>query len=252
MRNKRIIFILVILFGIMFIFKNEEPIKASNLVSQKTTTNIFGDILGKTMIYDDGKIEIEYKYGLKKVDISYCNKETNCSELANYYYLNVLDSTEEEPHKNSNLDGLELFDYKIKLSKPGEYFVKVDVYFGTNINYDGISSMHISSRQSVDTGNTYIRVSSSNNVDDERINKTLDQIIEVVNTIVIPVIYGLISIVLVIKGALIGTAIVKSADDPQVRQEKIKSLKWLVIGVAIAYASNSVIGVFTGFFKNLF
>ena len=39
---------------------------------------------------------------------------------------------------------------------------------------------------------------------------------------------------LVVKGAMIGAAIVKAADEPQLRQEKINSLKYLLIGVAVA------------------
>ena len=138
-----------------------------------------------------------------------------------------------------------------KLNKSGEYKIKLDVYYGTSVNYDGVSSMYISSRQTLDMGETYIKVASLNDIEDEEINKTLIEVTEIVNTIVIPIIYGLITIVLIIKGALIGTAIVKSADDPQVRQEKIGSLKWLVIGVVVAYSANTLVGVFTGFFKKL-
>lgn len=48
-------------------------------------------------------------------------------------------------------------------------------------------------------------------------------------------IYVVLGVFLVIKGALLGIQIVKAADEPQVRQEKIGALKWLVIGVAIGY-----------------
>ena len=49
------------------------------------------------------------------------------------------------------------------------------------------------------------------------------------------IIYIVLAAFLVVKGAILGMQIVKAADEPQVRQEKIGSLKWLVIGVAIAY-----------------
>ena len=57
---------------------------------------------------------------------------------------------------------------------------------------------------------------------------------DIVNTIMI-VIYIVLGLFLIIKGALLGFQIIKAADEPQVRQEKIGSLKWLVIGVAIGY-----------------
>ena len=39
----------------------------------------------------------------------------------------------------------------------------------------------------------------------------------------------------IVKGALLGVQIVKAADEPQVRQEKIGSLKWLVIGCCLGF-----------------
>lgn len=75
---------------------------------------------------------------------------------------------------------------------------------------------------------------------------------EIVNTIMI-VIYVVLGLFLIIKGALLGFQIVKAADEPQVRQEKIGSLKWLVIGVAIGYGvagvAHVLINVISGSLK---
>lgn len=60
---------------------------------------------------------------------------------------------------------------------------------------------------------------------------------------ILNVIYIVLGIFLVIKGALLGMQIVKAADEPQVRQEKIGSLKWLVIGVVIAYGVAAIANV---------
>ena len=63
-----------------------------------------------------------------------------------------------------------------------------------------------------------------------------------------PFVYGALALFLVVKGALLGVQIVKAADEPQVRQEKIGSLKWLVIGIAVAFgvafAADTVINYF--------
>ena len=53
--------------------------------------------------------------------------------------------------------------------------------------------------------------------------------------LILNVIYVVLALFLMVKGAILGMQIVKAADEPQVRQEKIGSLKWLVIGIAIAY-----------------
>ena len=66
--------------------------------------------------------------------------------------------------------------------------------------------------------------------------------------IILTIIYIVLGLFLVIKGALLGMQIVKAADEPQVRQEKIGSLKWLVIGVAIAYGVAFVADILLAYF----
>lgn len=71
--------------------------------------------------------------------------------------------------------------------------------------------------------------------------------VDKIGKVILTCIYIVLGVFLVIKGALLGMQIVKAADEPQVRQEKIGSLKWLVIGVAIAYlvaiAADVAIGI---------
>lgn len=85
---------------------------------------------------------------------------------------------------------------------------------------------------------------------DKGINDLLADLSGVVDTIMI-IIYAVLGLFLVVKGALLGVQIVKAADEPQVRQEKIGSLKWLVIGVAIAYAVTIVADVAIDYFAKL-
>ena len=68
--------------------------------------------------------------------------------------------------------------------------------------------------------------------------------------VIVTIIYVVLGLFLVVKGALLGVQIVKAADEPQVRQEKIGSLKWLVIGVAIAYAVTIVADVLVNYFAD--
>lgn len=82
----------------------------------------------------------------------------------------------------------------------------------------------------------------------QNVNELLELFDGVVDWILVAI-YVVLGAVLVIKGALLGVQIVKAADEPQVRQEKINSLKWLVIGVAIGYGvtflADIIIGVIT-------
>ena len=53
-------------------------------------------------------------------------------------------------------------------------------------------------------------------------------------TIVVWVIVAALAVVLVVKGITTALAVVKAADEPQVRQEKIASFKYMAIGIVIA------------------
>jgi transposase len=79
--------------------------------------------------------------------------------------------------------------------------------------------------------------------------RTVDKIKEVVKNIILPIIWASLGLLLGIKGAILGTQIVKASDEPQVRQEKINSLKYLVIGVAIAFGVSFAATPLLEFFK---
>lgn len=83
------------------------------------------------------------------------------------------------------------------------------------------------------------------------VQAAINAVTEIVQTLLI-VIYVVLGLFLVIKGALLGMQIVKAADEPQVRQEKIGSLKWLVIGVAIAYGVTFAANLLVNYFKGAF
>lgn len=247
--KKKFVFTILLVSFFFFVFKPIN-VEAKEIITKRSTTNIFGDTLGVVSIYDNGEIVVDYKYGLKQVDVFYCLKGNACDN-ADYTTKSVLYSTSTNMNKNTS-EEMDSFKYNVKVSNKGEYRVRVEAYFGTSNSYDATSYMYISSKQTVDTYDTYLTIGATNDLNAEGMNKTMEQIVEIINTIVLPILYGLISIVLVIKGALIGTAIVKNADNPMLRQEKIKSLIWLLIGVTVAYAASTVIGALTGFFEDFF
>lgn len=89
-------------------------------------------------------------------------------------------------------------------------------------------------------------------IEDEDVKSLMTKIENIVNTVVLPIIWTILGFFLIIKGTMLGIQIVKSADEPQIRQEKVGALKWLVIGVAIAYLASFVVKIVVGFFENVF
>jgi hypothetical protein len=60
-----------------------------------------------------------------------------------------------------------------------------------------------------------------------------DTILPIVN-IVIWILVAVLAVVFIIKAVLTGLAVMKAADDPQARQEKINGFKYLAIGLGVA------------------
>lgn len=93
---------------------------------------------------------------------------------------------------------------------------------------------------------------ATDEIEDDGMKTLMDKVYDIVHGTVMPIIWAVLGLFLLIKGSLLGVQIVKSADEPQVRQEKVGALKWLVIGVAIAYASSFLVDIVIGFFSNAF
>jgi len=77
------------------------------------------------------------------------------------------------------------------------------------------------------------------------------QLVEPLITIVTTVIWilvGVLGVVLIVKGVTTALAVVKAADEPQVRQEKLGAFKYLAIGLGVALAiavlANTLLTIF--------
>lgn len=90
--------------------------------------------------------------------------------------------------------------------------------------------------------NLLASMNTTDSISDENLASLMAKVSSI-GQMILNVIYIVLGLFLVIKGALLGMQIVKAADEPQVRQEKIGSLKWLVIGIVIAYGVAGVANI---------
>ena len=72
------------------------------------------------------------------------------------------------------------------------------------------------------------------------INNTISQMLYIVNSIVIPILWVILGLLLIIRGIMLGMDIVKSADEPEVRKKKVQGLVWLFIGVFVGFVITGV------------
>lgn len=84
----------------------------------------------------------------------------------------------------------------------------------------------------------------------EDVDKLCDLWVSVVGivTTIIWILVGVLAVILIVKGVTTALAVVKAADEPQVRQEKLGSFKYLAIGMGVAL----VIAVLAGTLLSVF
>ena len=248
---KRIYVLLTIAaFFVGLLFNDYKNVSAAEVYGYASMDNGV-DTLNSVEIYSNGKVTLRYKYGLRKAILYYCVKGEQCDN-GNYLTKDIMESSIDNPYKNNDAD-LAVYNYNVSLESNKEYRIIVEAYFSASSYYSGtenINSWPIR-RLTADTEENYIKV-SKDTLKDEKLNELLDDIQNIVNTLVIPIIYSITTLVLIIKGAILGLQIVKNADNPSLRGEQIRALKWLVIGVTITYSATSLVGVVSGFFKNAF
>lgn len=253
--RKILLYISIIFLGfVVFSVNNGYKAEAKHALATKSLDTISGDTIGTITIYDNSEVVITYKYGLRRATLYYCEKGEKC-DYDIYTSVKMVESSISNPYKNDD-EGMATFSYKAKLDTSKEYGLKVDAYFGVSSGYRGnesiLGSPSISSVQTLETDNKYAKPTESTDYGDEGINELMEKIKTIVNTIVIPILYAATGLFLIVKGVILGIQIVKSADQPTERAEKVRALKWLVIGVGIAFAASTLVGVITGFFSEKF
>lgn len=252
---KKLLFCFILMFSsvCLFVFDSTR-IEAKQELASKSLNTISGETVGLITIYNNGEIVLKYKYGLRKAVLYYCEKGDRC-DYNMYNSVKIMESSEIEPYKNNGKD-LMTFSYKAQLDGKKEYKLKVEAYFGVSVGYRGTESIFgspaISSVQILEIDDEYVKLDGNSDYGDQGINDLMVEIKDIVNTIVLPLLYAVMGLFLVVKGTILGVQIVKAADEPNLRLEKIRALKWLAIGVGIGFVASTLVGALTGFFQDAF
>lgn len=233
---KRKIYLSVFTFFIsLFLLCLPSHILAKETLNQIEIKSISDDKLGAIILYDDLTIAYEYTYILKNIEVTVC-KSNNC-EIEAQIFDNQLHIDQQTLEYNLK----EYVDYNYD----GEYTIIAKGYFKMS-NTGAYKSANFTHTLKLDkTVNDEDGLFMNGKKYDESMNK----VIKVFNTYVIPGIYIALAVLIIIKGILLAIDIVKYADNVDVRREKIKGFIYLAIGIFIAIAVNTCLGLITGLFK---
>lgn len=209
-------------------------------------------VVGYTIDKDNNSltVSIQFQNGVTEVSAYICNDAGCTSEQA----LTVFKHNETEYSKvhintnetsvirdfifNSNAEGIPLNSYSDKVTNEGkvnnEYEIVIEARFCIVRSKDDQKCNTFDS----DTATVLVRknfILKGGITNYGEINSTIGQILIIINNIVIPVLWLALGILLIARGILLGIGIIKSSDEPEVRQKKVHGLIWLGIGIGVAY-----------------
>lgn len=220
-------------------------------------------------------IEVEYQYGITDLQIYICDVSSTGSAINEYsgcvnsdYLTNFIDGdlkfTVEEgvatrflinksdspvaygKTYNTPSNGLAINLYSGKYDELGklntQYTIAVKARFCSVRTVDKTGCFAWNSETPLvifsEQFNLQMGVTSSS-----EINGTIGEMLGIVNTVVLPILWIVLGLLLIIRGIMLGIDIVKSADEPEVRKKKVSGLIWLFIGIFVAYVITIVASV---------
>lgn len=240
--------------------------------SSKNKVSVFvGTITEDTVKKVNVQIIIDYQRGFDAASSSLgykvCEKKTN-DELLTYenyctdpFFPITVEVSDKEANSADQYPTSKTYNFKIdhipvdSTNREAQYVVFVRVAFCSFRSEGNVACQYYSEDIGYARRDFKIADILTTNIDDienEELESVMEKITGLVYGTVMPIIYIVLTLFLIIKGAILGVQIVKAADEPQLRQEKIGSLKWLIIGCGIAYAASALVTVLTGFFSGAF
>ena len=189
------------------------------------------------------EFEIEYQKGISRVTAWICQGTKDCSKDAS---ISVWESN--VAIVNPSNSGTAIYKFSNKASyttllkgdsihtySEGEYTIHIDLEFCGVRNSQNTVCLATASEDHKGFYESF-KLNNKGITSDAQINDTLAKLLYIVNTIAIPVLWGIMGILLIVRGIMLGTDIVKSADEPEVRKKKVRGLVWLFIGIGVGYA----------------
>lgn len=199
---------------------------------------------------DKVNLSIRYQYGIKNIVVNICDG-TCAGKKPITTYQDAIEAGKEiinnfeGPTTFSNGDqgysiptsGIHLNAYTDRLTSDGKvdntYYIQISATFCKvrSPDYKQCNEWDASTR-------TLISEEFQMNVgftSSSEMNKTISQMLNITNNVVIPILWVILGIILIVRGIMLGIDIVKTADEPEVRKKKISGLIWLFVGIFLAF-----------------
>ena len=210
-------------------------------------------------------LSLQYQYGIKDLEIFICSLnsgEQSCAPNANnatahgsatktIYVDSQLNEGQFSINRYNDLDtysngvgysgnpyyGKKINEYTDIYNSEGKldnnYTIMVKASFCTTRNAAKDDCLAWTNKRIILKDNFNLQTGLTNSAE---FNTTLYKALNITNSIVIPVLWVILFVLLIVRGIMLAIDIVKSSDEPEIRKKKINGMIWLVVGVLLGYA----------------
>ena len=230
---KKLRYLIVSLLTFILLLSSES-VKAKNIETVDLEES--GKVYGSIKFYGDS-VGIVHQYTLTSISIKVCIP-TIC-DLLEPQILDGNSYTDKNTEVKKEIS--DFYDTTSQSSVTYKIIVETSMYNSDYSTYPYLNVAEFSYVIDNSAGN-------DENDKDEDFEKSVDKVIYVVNTFIIPGLYIVLAVIIVIKGILLTIDLIKYSDNASVRKEKLNSFLYLGIVVFIACILNTIAAFITGLF----
>lgn len=235
--KKKILICISLFLSLLFIFTPKVEAKTSLKSIEKYYEQ---NQIGSITLYDDYTVTITYSIQVEDIVFSVCPQGDCTSVTTQTHDVNQSYHGEE---KSVEFNLVDYFDFENQTT----YIISVEAKFlpeTTSINGYPADMEHVVE---------YIQENASENPGDdnkyeEGIKDSTGKIEDIFRDIIIPILYGAIIVVMVIKGVLLALDLAKYSDQPDIRKEKIRAFAYFGVAMFAVALLNTFAGWYTGLF----
>ena len=234
---KRIIFYFSLFLSFFFLFTSN----VNAATSVKSTEKYYQqNVIGTIDLYDDYSVKFTFTVEMSDVLLQVC-PVNNCNNLTiQKYSPNQSYFGDEKTVYFYLYDHFELVDGQVyEITVQAEFLPTPSSVNGQPADLSHqLEYIEEKAGESNDDKNRY----------EEGIEKSTNKVVLAFRNIIIPLLYGVLVVVFIIKGILLALDLVKFADFPDIRKEKIRAFAYFGVAVFALVMLNTFAGWYTGLF----
>jgi len=201
-----------------------------------------GDVVGNISLYDDYSIVFSFKYRVKDILVTICEKD-KCEETQKEFNYGNNTVLNEAPYETLATVSYELKDSLVANSYDTIYLVKASADFKPTLSSTIGAILTVNKEITIEADTT-----NDSDSRESKIMQGIEKVKDVCNKWIIPAIYIVLAVVLLVKATFLCIDLIRYSDIPEIRSEKLKSFAYLGLVLILVSVLNTGLAFITGLF----